>query len=47
MKRVPVTPRYRGPITRYTEKRRIDVIAELSKHCGWGKPIVKLPKDKH
>ena len=26
MKRVPVTPRYRGPITRYTEKRRIDVI---------------------
>lgn len=47
MKRAVITPRPRGPVTRYTERRRIDVIADLSKYCKWEKPLVKLPKDKH
>ncbi|HZH10597.1 MAG TPA: hypothetical protein VEZ24_09510 [Microvirga sp.] len=47
MKQVVITPRPRGPVTRYTEKLRVNKIAELSKHCGWKKPLLKLPKDKH
>ena len=47
MKQVVITPRPRGPVTRYTETLRVKVIAELSKFCGWQKPLLKLPKDKH
>lgn len=42
MKRVPVTPRFRGPQTKRTERLRVEMIAKLSKECGWQRPIVKL-----
>jgi hypothetical protein len=46
MKRVPVTPRYRGPQTKRSERLRVEMLAKLSEECGWGKPVVKLPKEK-
>ncbi|WP_160195437.1 hypothetical protein [Microvirga sp. BSC39] len=47
MKRVSLTPSHRGPETKRAERKRVEMIAELSKHCGWAKPVVKIPKDKH
>jgi len=42
MKRVPVTPRYRGPQTKRSERIPVEMIAKLSEECGWQKPLVKL-----
>ncbi|MBB3020696.1 hypothetical protein FHR70_003782 [Microvirga lupini] len=47
MKRVSLTPRYRGPQTKRSERLRVAMIAKLSEELGWAKPVVKLPKDKH
>lgn len=47
MKQVVITPRFRGPQTKRSERLRIQKISELSEQCGWQKPLVKLPKDKH
>jgi hypothetical protein len=47
MKRVSLTPRYRGPQTKRSERLRVEMIAKLSEECGWAKPVVKLTKDKH
>jgi hypothetical protein len=42
MKRVPVTPRFRGPQTKRSERLRVEMIAKLSEECGWQKPLVKV-----
>lgn len=47
MKQVVITPRWRGPQTKRAERLRIEKIAQLSEQCGWQKPLLKLPKDKH
>jgi hypothetical protein len=47
MKRVLISPRFRGPQTKRSERLRVEMIAKLSEECGWAKPVVKLPKDKH
>jgi hypothetical protein len=45
MKRVPVSPRYRGPQTKRSERLRVEMLAKLSIECGWQKPLIKLPKE--
>lgn len=42
MKRVPVTPRFRGPQTKRSERLRVEMIAKLSKECGSQRPLVKV-----
>jgi hypothetical protein len=45
MKRVPLTAKWQGPITKRDFGIKAKTTAALSKHCGWGKPVVKLPKE--
>jgi hypothetical protein len=45
MKRVPVSPRYRGPQTKRSERLRVEMLAKLSEECGWQKPLIKLPEE--
>jgi hypothetical protein len=44
MKRVPLLPKWRGPETKRDFTLKARTTAALSKHCGWAKPLVRLPK---
>lgn len=44
MKPVVITPRWRGPLTKRTERVRIETTARLCAELGRPKPLVRLPK---
>ncbi|WP_262027114.1 hypothetical protein [Microvirga sp. Mcv34] len=42
MKRVPITLKWRGPETKRASRIKADKTAQLSRECGWQKPLVKV-----
>lgn len=42
MKRVPMTLKWRGPETKRISFRKAETTIQLSKECGWQKPLVKV-----
>lgn len=46
MKPLVITPRWRGPQTKHTQRKRIETTSRLCKELGLPKPVLKLPKEK-